>query len=446
MTLVLRSPGGRLLGALPPLEVASPWWPDVEPVAAAARERLGVDVTLMRLLQAEERGGAGGAGAYLAQVAAHPPALALTDPGPLRCLAEQEDPLRMPWARPGGVAADIAWADDELAAVGAPRTGPAVQVKSWNLSSVLRLPTAAGGFWCKHVPPFFAHEGALLEALAAFEPDLVPAVVARRRNPDGTSLVLLAGVPGVDQWEAPERTLRTMIGRWVGVQARWAGRLDELTALGLPDGRSEPLLVAVRALTARQDVRHRLTDAELGALDALVAALPARLAALDACGLPVTLVHGDLHPGNWIGDRKRLVLVDWGDSVIGHPMMDSLAFLSRVPPGAVRERLRNTVVSEWARWRPGADALRAMTLVEPVAALRAALVYRTFLDGIEESEREYHADDVPAMLRLALAGSVPACSSLPATSCPVTRSPGSSVRSSASRSGRGTSGRSSGRA
>ena len=37
-------------------------------------------------------------------------------------------------------------------------------------------------------------------------------------------------------------------------------------------------------------------------------------------------------------------------------------------------------------------------MVEPVAALRAALIYRLFLDRIEAGERAYHVDDVPAML------------------------------------------------
>jgi aminoglycoside phosphotransferase (APT) family kinase protein len=137
-----------------------------------------------------------------------------------------------------------------------------------------------------------------------------------------------------------------------------------------------------------------------------VATLPARLAALDACGLPATLVHGDLHPGNWIGDGERLALVDWGDSGIGHPLLDTLAFLSRVPAGPVRERLRDILVSQWAQRFPDADPLRAMELVEPVAALRAATIYQTFLDGIEDSERGYHVDDVPAMLRRALASTV----------------------------------------
>jgi aminoglycoside phosphotransferase (APT) family kinase protein len=402
VTLVLSSPRGHVLGALPALDVASPWWPDVEPILAAARQRLGVDVIVLRLLHADGRGRAGGTGSYLAEVSSGPPMRPLADDDPLRLLAEREDPLRMPWARPGGVAADTAWADERLADAGTPRTAASVQVKSWNLSSVLRLPTASGPFWCKHVPCFAAHEGALLAALADDEPGLVPPVVARRGDLDGTSTVLLAAVPGVDQWEAPEPVLSGMVRRWVGAQARWAGRLDELLALGLPDWRSEVLLAAVQKLAARADVRRQLADGEVALLDDLVAGLPASLAALDGCALPPTLVHGDLHPGNWIGDGERLALVDWGDSGVGHPMLDTLAFLSRVPAGPIRERLRALVVAEWGRRHPRADSLRAIRLVEPIAALRAALIYRTFLDGIEESEQDYHADDVPAMLRLAL--------------------------------------------
>src|SRR6185312_16551454 len=120
VTLVLASPCGQVLGALPGLDVASPWWPDVEPVVAAARQRLGVDVIVLRLLHADRRSRPGGTGSYLAEVNSGPPARPLADDDPLRLLAEREDPLRMPWARAAGVAADAAWADDRLAAAGTP--------------------------------------------------------------------------------------------------------------------------------------------------------------------------------------------------------------------------------------------------------------------------------------------------------------------------------------
>jgi hypothetical protein len=267
---------------------------------------------------------------------------------------------------------------------------------------VLRLPTGGGDVWCKSVPAFFAHEGPLVARLADADPGLVPAVVAYRAEPGGGSTALLEGVPGVDQWEAPEPVLAEMATRWVDTQDHWAAHVDELLRLGLPDRRAEPLLDAVSTLVARPDVRSTLPAHDLAAVDTLVAELPARLAALDACGLPATLVHGDLHPGNWVGDGRRLVLVDWGDSTVGHPMVDVRAFLARVPAGVVRDRLWEVFVRQWARHRPGSDAAGAMDLVAPVAALTGALVYRTFLDGIEATEQRYHARDVPAMLRLAV--------------------------------------------
>ena len=52
---------------------------------------------------------------------------------------------------------------------------------------------------------------------------------------------------------------------------------------------------------------------------------------------------------------------------------------------------------------PGCDPDRAAALLAPVAALRQALIYRTFLDGIEPDERVYHANDPGTWLRRAAA-------------------------------------------
>ena len=52
----------------------------------------------------------------------------------------------------------------------------------------------------------------------------------------------------------------------------------------------------------------------------------------------------------------------------------------------------------WAEAVPGSD-LHAAALIAPVALLRQAIIYQRFLDGIEESERVYHREDVPERLR-----------------------------------------------
>ena len=147
-----------------------------------------------------------------------------TGPDPLA-----EQPLRLPYARPGGPAADLAWADAALAAAGRERTGPAVQGRTWNLSSIWRLPTAEGTAWLKVVPPFFAHEGAMLQRL---DPAVVPPLIAA----EGPRM-LLADVPGEDHWGAELPVLLPGLELLVGLQSAWVDRVGELEQVGAPDWR-----------------------------------------------------------------------------------------------------------------------------------------------------------------------------------------------------------------
>jgi hypothetical protein len=67
--LVLVTPNGRLVGSLPAMPVATPWWQEVEPVVRAACDYHGVDVIILRLLDAELEQPPGGRVTYLAEVA-----------------------------------------------------------------------------------------------------------------------------------------------------------------------------------------------------------------------------------------------------------------------------------------------------------------------------------------------------------------------------------------
>ena len=51
--LVLVTPKGDQVGCLPAVSVATPWWPDIEPVVRAVRDHHGVEITVLRLLDAE---------------------------------------------------------------------------------------------------------------------------------------------------------------------------------------------------------------------------------------------------------------------------------------------------------------------------------------------------------------------------------------------------------
>jgi hypothetical protein len=408
VTLVLVDSSGVVLGALPPFHVPTRWRQEAAEVVQGAREHHGIGVTVLRLLSAEDPPSgerAGGTVTYLAEHTADAEdagrdGLLGLDAVPTAVL--RPDPRRPSYAEPGGPAASLAWATGVLGPV------HAEQLRTWNLSSIWRLRHAGGTAWLKEVPAFFRHEGALLGWLASTFPGLAPTplAVGDTASPDlamstraagdtasptavgdtpgptaGGVRMLLADVPGEDRYKslAPERV--SMLRDLHRVQYRAATALPELHALGVPDRRSPILAAKIHATVTRHGD------------PALLAGLDERLAAIAACGMPDTLVHGDFHPGNVRGS----VILDWGDSFIGHPGFDLYRMIEWLP----REEAP-PLIAEWCAWWraavPGCAPERAITLLEPVCALRNAMIYADFLDQIEPSEHSYHAHDVPDAL------------------------------------------------
>jgi Ser/Thr protein kinase RdoA (MazF antagonist) len=127
-----------------------------------------------------------------------------------------------------------------------------------------------------------------------------------------------------------------------------------------------------------------------------------RWEALDDCGLPDTLVHGDFHPGNWRCDGGRTAVLDFADAHFGNPVLDGLRVCEFLPE-AMRPIAVRAWVDAWRTRRPGADPARAMAVAAPLGRLVYAVRYQEFLDGIEPSERVYHLDDPIDSVRAALA-------------------------------------------
>ncbi len=338
VTVVLDEPRG----ALPTFTIESPWWQEAEPVVTAVREQFGLEVTILRLLEGERPFES--PPTYLAELVRGDPSAVLSQwTGQLH-----DDPLRAPYARPGGPAADLEWAARHVRITGEP-----VQIRTWNLSSIWKIPTDQGFVWLKHVPPFFAHEAAMLRALDEDAP--VPRLIAGEPG-----RMLLADIPGYDCYDADLPQLEAMVDTLVPLQAAWIDRVDEAIALGAPDWRPDcfvDLAVDVVERGAPSALRAQLTR--------FVGDLPDRFAELGTCGLPDTFVHGDFHPGNARWSRDAPVILDWGDVGVGHPLFDLPAFIERVGDHAPALRAR------WMRrWRdavPDSDPERAADLIAPVA-------------------------------------------------------------------------------
>jgi len=201
--------------------------------------------------------------------------------------------------------------------------------------------------------------------------------------------ILLAEMPGRDGFGAPPAQATELIDLLVGIQAATAGRHAELLSDGVPDARWPVLLDELRTLVERRAPADR-------PLRELLETAGARVAAIDDCGLPDVLVHGDAHPGNARVGADPPVWFDWGDSRVGNPVLD-LGILERAP-AADRAALATHWLRAWQRAVPGSEPVRAWQLLRPLAALRTAAVYQGFLDRIEPAERVYHEGDVAAAL------------------------------------------------
>ena len=240
---------------------------------------------------------------------------------------------------------------------------PAVQVRTWNLSSLWRLPRAGADAWLKVVPPFFAHEGADARLSLSIARWWRPLIAARRRRACSSTRSRAR-----TSHDAPLARQRRMVEVLVGLQVEWAGRLPELAAgLGVcPTGARRSCRALARDPVARARSPEVDAPARAPRWTPLLDGLARRFEELAGCGIADSPVHGDFHPGNFRGRERRLVLLDWGDCGIGLPLLDQARLPRSVArPGGARSR---PLAGPLARLVPAADPERAAALIAPVAA------------------------------------------------------------------------------
>jgi hypothetical protein len=325
---------GRTKKAIP---VRSTWWSDAESVNAALEPLLHVPTSVLRLISAtaDESGWAGEV-TYHVEAHREPERKHLRRHlGPAE-EPEADAPRRLSWARLGGPAELVAWADTQVE-----RTRPAVQVKTWNLSSIHRLHTTNGTVWLKAVAPFLQDEAAVISMVAAHDPSLVPEVIASAPH-----RVLLSDAPGGHCRMVKPEHIDLIVPRWVAVQHALAG-----------EPRVRPSAVPMPSF-----------------------------------GLPDTLVHGDFSPDNWMANG---MIIDWSDARWGNPALDVGRLLDYCTPSPMYDHVVKVWSDAWLRHRPDSRPLDALDAARRASRLQSAVTYQEVLDEAENSQRIYH-DSWPA--------------------------------------------------
>ncbi len=399
------------------------WFPNVEPMLHAVRERWDLDAVVLRCLDVrEDRDKQRHWMTYLLQPrqAAMPrhgrwapvrdldlSGLPVDRRGDVLAVAlggldEPPPPTRRPWSERGWLEGAETWVATALSAAGLARSRPPVQLRTWGLSTVLRCETPTGDFYFKAAAHsstgfceptdqrsfLFANEAALLAGLAGRFPEAVPRPVAT--DPGRVWMLLpdagpaLAESGDLEVWE-------TAIRSHARHQRDCVGQVGELLQIGCLDRRLGRLAADLDDLAS--------DDAALAFLDApdrdrLCSAAPTIRVLIDeaaSLGIPDTLVHGDLHAGNVGLSGGRPVFFDWTDACVAQPFLDLVTFLGEskvldAAPGA-RERLRSAYLDEWHGVATGDALARSAELAETIGMLHQAVSYQHMLPALEEPTR-----------------------------------------------------------
>jgi hypothetical protein len=274
----------------------------------------------------------------------------------------------LPWSQPEWVEEVTAWIDAAVE-----RTGPIEELHRRAWSAMLRMPTSEGSAYFKASAPAHAHEAGLTEALARRRPECTVDLLA---VDTGCSWMLMrdAGemLRSVLEREPTFERLELLFARYAELQLELAPHRDELLALGVPD----------RSLAGMAEL-----TAELPVDPGLVRDL---VATVESYGLPETLVHEEVHPGNVLVRNRKNVFVDWADSSVGHPYfgivigLRSVRDLFELELGAPElERLVDAYLEPWTAIAPR-KALRALLpAAYRLGMLNRALSWQETVRGLE---------------------------------------------------------------
>ncbi|GAA4697450.1 phosphotransferase [Nocardioides nanhaiensis] len=240
-------------------------------------------------------------------------------------------------------------------------------------ATVWRMRTAAGVVWAKQTCPGHAAEAAVHRLLVAARPAAVVPLLAC--NDDERRLLTADAGPTLAEAGAasgPDAALLVQVMVEGAVLQRAAAASPALETCGarlLAPGShaayAEQALEQLSTLPA-EDPRHVGADEAAG----LRASLP-RVERWDeqvgALGLPLTVQHNDLHPGNAVAIEGRIAFFDFADAVVAGP----LGALLR-PLGALAEHLQRPATDP-AVLDLAEPALEVWSDLAPPSALRAAL-------------------------------------------------------------------------
>jgi hypothetical protein len=240
-------------------------------------------------------------------------------------IAYPEDTSRGPFGRLGWFRDLQEWVQEQIATHGLHLNGKFRQLNACPTFSLIRFETDGCAIWFKAVGAPNHREYPLTVALARLFSRFVPEIIATRPEWNGW-LAREAEGPSLDEsstlasWEAAARNLAEL-------QIHSLGRSLHLLDAGARDLRRQPLADLVEPFfRAIAELMERQTKTPPVALSrdelcGLTARVQDALTLLEETGIPATLGHLDINPGNIVCSPTGYIFLDWAEAFVGHPFL-----------------------------------------------------------------------------------------------------------------------------
>jgi Phosphotransferase enzyme family len=306
-------------------------------------------------------------------------------------------PLRPLWAYEGWYWNAHAWIvprmmERQLALLALPE-----QLRTWVVSSLLRIKTTEGNYYLKASNPHYGNEAVITQLLVQHFPANLPRIGEFNLEQNALLMLdmgntLLEEIEDISLWEEALR-------QYARLQLESQNLVADLIAIGCKDRRFEALEKQIENLFQDKSglqlgVEGGLSEEEYKRLQNLLPIIKAKLAELQTYNLPYTLEHGDFHDRNFMIQNEKIIFFDWSDANVGHPFFSLYFFIDYGNPfGAEsdlsdwKERFRDAYLSVWSDYGTKEHLNQAFEIIRQLSPLLILLQHAEMYRSTEDNNK-----------------------------------------------------------
>ena len=297
-----------------------------------------------------------------------------------------------PFSRLGWFSELRNWIESVVEPIGLHVNGRFQQLNASASFSLIRFETDGPALWFKAVGEPNQREFTITCLLAQLFPEYLPQILGRRPDWNGwlsreAPGKLLSDVQEQVRWEQASASLAKLQIQSIdrGSQVLGAGARD-LGSAALSK-LIQPFISVVAQLMERQTkVPPSILDRK--DLSALADLLQSAVDATKAIGIPETIGHLDLNPGNIIASENRCAFLDWAEAYVGNPLLSLEYLLEHArrtfgPDSAVLTKMTAAYCARWV----GVVSPAAIADALAFAPLLAVFAYAAGSDVWNETQR-----------------------------------------------------------